>query len=39
MNEVYAEHVRSGVLPGRTTVFAALPLPQMMVEIDAIAVS
>ncbi|WP_028933292.1 RidA family protein [Pseudonocardia spinosispora] len=43
MNEVYAEfvgeHVPSGVLPSRTTVFAELPLPQMLVEIDALAVS
>ena len=42
MNAVYAifmdEHIASGVLPSRTTVFPALPLPQMLVEIDALAV-
>ncbi|WP_028926059.1 RidA family protein [Pseudonocardia acaciae] len=42
MNEVYseflAEHVKSGVLPSRTTVFVQLPLPRMLVEIDALAV-
>lgn len=42
MNDVYAEfmaeHVPSGILPARTTVFPALPLPQMLVEIDALAV-
>lgn len=42
MNEVYAEymteHVPSGVLPARTTVFVELPHPQMLVEIDALAV-
>lgn len=42
MNTVYAifmdEHIASGVLPSRTTVFPALPLPQMLVEIDALAV-
>ena len=42
MNAVYADfmslHVPSGVLPSRTTVFPALPLPQMLVEIDALAV-
>jgi reactive intermediate/imine deaminase len=43
MNEVYAEfvaeHVPSGVLPSRTTVFVELPLEQMLVEIDALAVT
>lgn len=43
MNEVYsefvAEHVPSGVLPSRTTVFAELPVEQMLVEIDALAVT
>lgn len=42
MNEAYAEFVGartpSGVLPSRTTVFTGLPLPQMLVEIDALAV-
>ena len=42
MNAVYAdfmaEFVPSGILPSRTTVFPALPLPQMLVEIDALAV-
>ena len=42
MNAVYAifmdEHIASGVLPSRTPVFPALPLPQMLVEIDALAV-
>ena len=28
----------SGVLPSRTTVFTGLPLPDMLVEIDALAV-
>lgn len=41
MNEIYAEflseHVPSGVLPGRTTVFVRLPLEAMLVEIDALA--
>jgi reactive intermediate/imine deaminase len=41
MNEIYAEflseHVPSGVLPGRTTVFVQLPLEAMLVEIDALA--
>ncbi|MEU0089507.1 RidA family protein [Kribbella sp. NPDC006257] len=41
MNEAYAEFVGartpSGVLPSRTTVFTGLPLPQMLVEIDALA--
>ncbi|MEV6410449.1 RidA family protein [Kribbella sp. NPDC051718] len=42
MNEAYAEFVGprtpSGILPSRTTVFTGLPLPQMLVEIDALAV-
>ncbi len=42
MNEAYAEFVStrtpSGVLPSRTTVFTGLPLEQMLVEIDALAV-
>jgi 2-iminobutanoate/2-iminopropanoate deaminase len=42
MNEAYAEFVGertpSGVLPSRTTVFTGLPLPDMLVEIDALAV-
>lgn len=42
MNGAYAEfmslHVPSGILPSRTTVFPELPLPQMRVEIDALAV-
>jgi reactive intermediate/imine deaminase len=42
MNEAYAEFLSSrtpsGVLPSRTTVFTGLPLPDMLVEIDALAV-
>ena len=42
MNGAYtdfmAEHVPSGILPARTTVFPGLPFPQMLVEIDALAV-
>lgn len=40
MNEAYAEFVggRTSVLPARTTIFADLPLEQMLVEIDALAV-
>lgn len=42
MNEAYADFVAtrtpSGVLPSRTTVFTGLPLPDMLVEIDALAV-
>jgi enamine deaminase RidA (YjgF/YER057c/UK114 family) len=43
MNEAYTafmtpEHLPSGVLPARTTVFVGLPFPQMLVEIDALAV-
>ena len=43
MNEVYAaflaEHVPSGALPARTTVFVDLPHKVMLVEIDALAVT
>ena len=42
MNEAYAafvtEHSPGGVLPARTTVFPGLPHPDMLVEIDALAV-
>jgi enamine deaminase RidA (YjgF/YER057c/UK114 family) len=42
MNEAYgrfiAEHVPSGILPSRTTVFTGLPMPQMLVEIDGLTV-
>ncbi len=42
MNEAYGEfvgeHVPSGVLPARTTVFTGLPHAEMLVEIDALAV-
>lgn len=43
MNDAYAafvnsERVPSGILPARTTVFVTLPLPEMLVEIDALAV-
>ena len=42
MNEAYDEFVSartpSGVLPSRTTVFTGLPLPDMLVQIDALAV-
>jgi reactive intermediate/imine deaminase len=42
MNEAYAEFMStrtpSGVLPSRTTVFTGLPMPDMLVEIDALAV-
>ena len=42
MNEAYgaflASHVPSGIYPARTTVFPGLPFPQMLVEIDALAV-
>jgi reactive intermediate/imine deaminase len=42
MNEAYtdfvAQHVPSGVLPARTTVFTGLPNAAMLVEIDALAV-
>jgi reactive intermediate/imine deaminase len=43
MNEAYgafiARHVPSGVPPARTTVFTGLPHPEMLVEIDALAVT
>ena len=43
MNEVYgefmAEHVPSGALPARTTVFVGLPHEVMLVEIDALAMT
>ncbi|WP_182113170.1 MULTISPECIES: RidA family protein [unclassified Actinotalea] len=42
MNDAYAaftaEHVTHDAPPCRTTVFVGLPHPQMMVEIDAMAV-
>jgi len=42
MNGAYsafmAENVPSGILPARTTVFTGLPWPQMLIEIDALAV-
>lgn len=42
MNEAYAEYLTSrcpsGVLPSRTTVMVGLPHPDMLVEIDALAV-
>jgi len=42
MNEAYAafvaERTPSGVLPARTTVFTGLPHPDMLVEIDGLAV-
>ncbi|GAB6902807.1 RidA family protein [Kineosporia succinea] len=42
MNEAYAEYLtgrcESGVLPSRTTVMVGLPHPDMLVEIDALAV-
>lgn len=43
MNEAYGEfvtsHCASGVLPARTTVFTGLPREEMLVEIDAFAVT
>jgi reactive intermediate/imine deaminase len=43
MNDAYGEFVRanspSGVLPARTTVFTGLPREEMLVEIDAFAVT
>ncbi|WP_072690800.1 RidA family protein [Rhodococcus marinonascens] len=43
MNDVYdqfiAENVPSGQLPSRTTVFVGLPHEDMLVEIDALAVT
>lgn len=42
MNGAYgaflAEFVPSGILPARTTVLTGLPQPQMLVEVDALAV-
>jgi reactive intermediate/imine deaminase len=43
MNEAYAafvaEHCPSGVLPSRTTVMVGLPREEMLVEIDALAIT
>lgn len=43
MNEAYgafvAEHSPSGVLPSRTTVMTGLPREEMLVEIDAFAIT
>ncbi|MFI6427381.1 RidA family protein [Promicromonospora sp. NPDC050880] len=43
MNEAYGEfvtkHCPGGVLPSRTTVFTGLPREEMLVEIDALAVT
>ncbi|MCS4276553.1 MULTISPECIES: RidA family protein [Mycetocola] len=43
MNDAYGEfvsaRVTSGVLPARTTVFTGLPREEMLVEIDAIALT
>jgi len=43
MNDAYGEFVTkycpSGVLPSRTTVFVGLPHEEMLVEIDALAVT
>ncbi|WP_019147385.1 RidA family protein [Timonella senegalensis] len=43
MNEAYGEFVAancpSGVLPSRTTVMTGLPREEMLVEIDAIAIT
>jgi reactive intermediate/imine deaminase len=43
MNDAYAEfvvrHVPSGIPPARTTVFTGLPHAEMLVEIDALAVT
>ena len=36
--EYVSEHCSSGVFPARTTVFAGLPHPMMLVEIDGLAV-
>ncbi|WP_327114843.1 RidA family protein [Nocardia sp. NBC_01730] len=42
MNNAYGEfvtaHTTDGVLPSRTTVFTGLPRPEMLVEIDAVAI-
>lgn len=43
MNEAYGDfvtsRVTSGKLPSRTTVFVGLPHPEMLVEIDALALA
>ena len=43
MNDAYgafvAQHTTNGVLPSRTTVFTGLPREEMLVEIDAFAVT
>jgi reactive intermediate/imine deaminase len=43
MNDAYGDfitaRVTSGVLPARTTVFTGLPRKEMLVEIDALAVT
>jgi reactive intermediate/imine deaminase len=43
MNEAYGEfvtkHCPSGVLPSRTTVMVGLPREEMLVEIDALAIT
>ncbi|MFF1571584.1 RidA family protein [Leifsonia sp. NPDC058292] len=43
MNDAYgafvSSRVTSGVLPARTTVFTGLPREEMLVEIDALAVT
>ncbi len=43
MNEAYGEFVTancpSGILPSRTTVMTGLPREEMLVEIDAIAIT
>ncbi|RDI49627.1 RidA family protein [Nocardia mexicana] len=43
MNEAYGKfveaHTEGGVLPSRTTVFTGLPREEMLVEIDAFAVT
>ncbi len=43
MNQAYGafveQHCPSGVLPSRTTVMVGLPRPEMLVEIDALAVT
>lgn len=43
MNDAYGEfvtaHCPSGVLPSRTTVMVGLPRAEMLVEIDALAVT
>ncbi|MGO4616886.1 RidA family protein [Nocardia sp. 2YAB30] len=42
MNDAYGEFVSANstdsVLPSRTTVFTGLPRPEMLVEIDALAI-